>query len=199
MNEPDLRASKPGEQLATNAGDSVFPPRRGRVVVGVLVAAVLLTLIAAAVRTTRWWGCNFTPGDQVAAVTAYQKDSAFSLTPPNGRLIEETSKTRACDYRPGSWEREESAGPEFATVWRRYTVDRPYTSDELIALVGPDVEAAGWHFVHQGDSGLPLLHYCKTINRMTARLEVFSLADGTPDHAATFTVLIDGRPDNAGC
>ncbi|MEO3781597.1 hypothetical protein ABGB16_33475 [Micromonospora sp. B11E3] len=162
------------------------------------MAAALLTLAAMAVQTTRWWGCNSTPDDQAAAVTAYQKDPAFSLTPPNGRLLKETSNTRACDHRPGSREREEAAGPEFATVWREYNVDRSYALGELIALVGPDIEAAGWRFViHQGDAGGAFLRYCKTINRMTAWLEIRSMADGAPDHAATFTVLIDGRPDNA--
>ena len=34
---------------------------------------------------------------------------------------------------------------------------------------------------------------------MTAWLEVTSQADGTADHRASFTVLIDGRPDNADC
>ncbi|MEH1012686.1 hypothetical protein V6U90_06140 [Micromonospora sp. CPCC 206060] len=200
MNETAPRASQPGDQSAKNDADPSAPSRRRRIVVRVLVAATLLTLTGMAVRTTRWWGCNFTPGDQAAAVAAYRKDPAFLLAPPNGRLFEEMSKTRACDYRPGSWEREESAGPEFATVWRQYTVERGYTSDELIALVGPSVTAAGWHFViHRGNPGGAFLRYCKTINGMTARLEVSSMADGTPEHDATFIVLIDGRPDSPDC
>ena len=160
------------------------------------MAIVLLTLTAMAVRATHWWGCNFTPRDQAAAVAAYQTDPAFALTPPNGRMLDARSKTRACDYRPGSREREESAGPDFATVWRQYAVEREYTVDDLVALVGSDVEAAGWHYqISQGDAGGAFLRYCKAINGMTTRLEVTSLADGTADHLATFIVLVDGRPD----
>lgn len=182
-----------------NDADPVPPSRHRRVVARVLVAAVLLTLTAMAVRRTPLLGCTFPPGDQAAAVTAYRKDAAFSLTPPNGRLLEEASKTRACDHRvTQNWE--DSAGPDFATVWRRYVVDRKYTVDELVALVGPDVEAADWHYqISQGDAGGAILRYCKAINGMTASLEVTSQADGTADHRATFTVLIDGRPDNADC
>jgi hypothetical protein len=198
MNETDPRTSGLGDEAATNDADPAHPSRRRRIVARVLVAAVLLTLTAMAVRTTHWWGCTFPPGDQAAAVTAYRKDPAFSLTPPNGRLLKEASKTRACDYRPGSQEREESAGPEFATVWRQYLVDRGYAVNELAALVGPDVEAAGWHY-QPGDAGFTNLRYCKEINGMTARLDVTSLADGTVDHLATFIVLIDGRPDNTDC
>lgn len=198
MTGTDPHASQLGDGMAANADDPVPASRHRRIVVRVLVAAVLLTLTATAVRTTRWWGCMFPPGDQAAAVTAYRKDPAFALTPPNGRLLEETSKTRACDHRPGSREREESAGPEFATVWRQYSVDRPYTADELAALVGPDVEAAGWR-QHMGDAGDGNLRYCKAINGMTARLDVTSLPDGTADHLATFIVLIEGRPDSADC
>ncbi|MDZ5493411.1 MULTISPECIES: hypothetical protein [Micromonospora] len=158
---------------------------------------MLLTLTAMAARTTPLLGCTFPPGDQATAVTAYRKDPAFTLTPPNGRLLKEASKTRACDHRVPQ-NREDSAGPEFATVWRQYSVDRGYTVDELVALVGPDVEAAGWHY-QAGDAGSTNLRYCKVINERTARLDVTSLADSTADHTATFIVLIDGRPDNADC
>lgn len=68
--------------------------------------------------------------------------------------------------------------------------------DELIALIGSGVEAAGWHYQNsQGDAGGAFLRYCKTMDGMTTRLEVTSLADGTAEHLATFIVLIDGRPD----
>lgn len=198
MNETGPRPSRLGDESATNDPDPGSPSRRSRIVVRVLVAAAVLTLTGMAVRATSWWGCAFPPGDQAAAVTAYRNDPAFSLTPPTGRLLKEASKTRACDYRPGSWEREEAAGPEFATVWRQYRVDRGYTVDELAALVGPDVETAGWQY-QPGDAGFANLRYCKEINGMTARLEVTSLADSTADDLATFIVLIDGLPDTANC
>ncbi|WP_319462738.1 hypothetical protein [Micromonospora sp. RTP1Z1] len=197
MNETDPPASRLSDEAATNDADPVPPSRHRRIVARVLVAAVLLTLTGLAVRRTPLLGCTFPPGDQAAAVTAYRKDPAFSLTPPNGRLLKEASKTRACDHRVPQ-NREESAGPEFATVWRQYSADRAYTVDELVALVGPDVEAAGWQY-QVGDAGDANLRYCKTINGRTARLDVTSLADGTPDHLATFIVYIDGVPDNAGC
>ncbi|MEU5726691.1 hypothetical protein ABZ783_33435 [Micromonospora sp. NPDC047738] len=198
MTESDPRASQPGDEAATNDDDPALPSRHRRIVVQVLVATVLLTLTAMAVRTTRWWGCTFPPGDQAAAVTAYRKDPAFSLAPPNGRLLEETSKTHACDHRTGSREREEAAGPEFATVWRQYSADRAYTADELAVLVGPDVQAAGWQY-QVGDAGEGNVRYCKTFNGMATRLDVTSLPDGTPDHRATFIVLIDGRPESTDC
>lgn len=197
MNETGPRASQLGDESAKNDPDPGSPSRRRRVVARVLVAAVLLTLTAMAARTTPLLGCTFPPGDQATAVTAYRKDPAFTLTPPNGRLLKEASKTRACDHRVPQ-NREDSAGPEFATVWRQYSVDRGYTVDELVALVGPDVEAAGWHY-QAGDAGSTNLRYCKVINERTARLDVTSLADSTADHTATFIVLIDGRPDNADC
>ena len=68
MNETGPRASWRGYEVA----DRVPPSRRSRIVVRVLVAIVLLTLTAMAVRATHWWGCNFTPRDQAAAVAAYQ-------------------------------------------------------------------------------------------------------------------------------
>jgi hypothetical protein len=199
MNETDPPASRLGDEAAMNDADPVPPSRHRRIVARVLVAAALLTLTAMAVRRTPLLGCTFPPGDQAAAVTAYRKDAAFSLTPPNGRLLKETSKTRACDHRVPQ-NREESAGPDFATVWRQYAVDSKYTVDELVALLGPGVEAANWHYqASQGDAGGAFLWYCKAINGMTARLEVMSLADGTADHTATFTVLIEGRADNTDC
>ncbi|MBO4209266.1 hypothetical protein [Micromonospora echinofusca] len=197
MNEPDPRASRRGDQPVTNADAPARLLRRDRIIGRVIVAAVLVVPTTIAVTTSRWWGCNFTPGDQAAAVAAYQKDPAFSLAPPGGRLVEEKSQTRACDYRSGSWAREESAGPEFATVWRQYAVDRKYAMDELVVLVGPDVEAAGWHPTIQ--PGSVFLRYCKEINKMSARLEVSSIADGGPDRTASFTVRIEGRPNNADC
>ncbi|MFG1712455.1 hypothetical protein [Micromonospora sp. NPDC049203] len=164
------------------------------------MVAVLLTLATLSVRATRWWGCAFPPDDQTAAVAAYQRDPAFSVTPPHGRLLTEQASTRACDYRPASREREESAGPQFATVWRRYTADRSLSADELATLIGPEARGAGWRLVnHQGDAGGGLLRYCRMINGRAAWLEISSTADGTPDHAATVTVLIEGRPDEAGC
>ncbi|MGC1210483.1 MAG: hypothetical protein WA890_04330 [Micromonospora sp.] len=70
--------------------------------------------------------------------------------------------------------------------------------DELATLVGPDVEAAGWHY-QIGDAGSGNVRYCKEINGMAARLDVTSLPDGTADHLATFIVLIDGHPSNSDC
>ncbi|MFU8875001.1 hypothetical protein [Micromonospora sp. SL4-19] len=199
MNETDPRASRLDDEVAMNDADPAPSSRRGRIVAGAVVVAVLLALAAMTVQVTPWWSCNFPPSDQAAAVTAYQKDPAFSLAPPDGRLLMETATTRACDHRVPQ-NREESAGPQFAAVWRQYSVDRSYTVDELVALAGPEAEAAGWHYlISQHDAGMAFLRYCKAINGMTTWLDLTSLADGTPEHTSTLIVLIDGRPDNADC
>ena len=143
-------------------------------------------------------GCTFPPGDQAAAVTAYRKDPAFSLTPPNGRLLKEASKTRAVTtgYPRNRKNRQDRSSNRLAPIQR----DRAYTVDELVALVGPDVEAAGWQYQVVTPAYQPAV--LQDDNGRTARLDVTSLADGTPDHLATLsscTLYIDGVPDNAGC
>jgi hypothetical protein len=156
---------------------------------GPIVVRVAIALVAVAFGAIVVWkvfGCT-PPRDQTDMIERYKADPFFGGAPENGRLVEETSRTNACDaaHDGGS-----PLGPSFASVTRVYKTLATYTIDQLRQRFDQPAAVGGWrNYRAEAFDWGAIVSYCKQTGTRAAYASAYS-ADQTVTAADREAVTI---------
>ncbi|MEV0271272.1 hypothetical protein AB0H43_21045 [Hamadaea sp. NPDC050747] len=166
-----------------------------------LGGGVVLVLVAAATGAAiarGWFGCR-PPADQRSALHAYLDDPMMASAPSDARLLQEITRTAACDsHEPQT--REDSGGPDFVDVSRIYAVGQAYSESELTSMFRSKAEAAGWRFEQAGSGEQPgSLWFCRRYGDTVAVLSIQSTVQPQNQGDPRLALTIRGVPSRSSC
>lgn len=171
--------------------------KRKTVWLGGCVVLILAAAIGVAI-TQGWLGCR-PPADQRSALHAYLSDPMMESAPSDSRLLQEITRTAACDsHKPQT--REDTGGPDFVDVSRVYSVSRAYPEGDLTSLFRAKAEHAGWRF-EKADSGerAASLWFCRSYDGTVAVLSIQSTVRPQSQDDPRLTMTIRGVPSRTNC
>jgi hypothetical protein len=191
----------------TSTGKERGMNRSNRSTVVVVVVTVSVSAFAVLVCGRFWaYGC-LAPFDQAGMIEDYKADPIFNAAPEDGRLLEQSLLTNACDAATDG--NSGTGYPAFAEASRRYGTAAAYSVAQLRQRFDQAAAAGRWHIVeaerytHPGDPPVwsmdERVTYCKQTGsrRSLAVLSSF-VGNDPPDPGLVVTLTADRDGSNCG-